>query len=270
MYTILRLPFIPLKLSLILPLMLSLGLIACSTSAIDDPDETIHWTAEKFYKEAKDALKIGDYQSAIDYLEKLEARYPFGRYAQQAQLEIAYAYYKFDESESAISAADRFIKLHPRNPNVDYAYYLKGLASFPSENNFLEDMMDKDQSKLDPGAARRSFDYFSVLIQNYPNSKYVEESKKRMQFLRNNLAKHELNVANFYIRRGAFVAAANRAKYILENYQQTPSIPDALTILREAYTKLNMADLADDTGRIIKLNQKSDQPNIDNVESNEN
>lgn len=249
---------------------------ACSSlpDENDSADETRHWTAEKFYQEAKNTLKIGDYQSAIDYLEKLEARYPFGRYAQQAQLEIAYAYYKYDESESAISAADRFIKLHPRHANVDYAYYLKGLASYPAKNDFLEDIMDKKQSKLDPGAARRSFGFFSTLVKNFPNSKYVEESKKRMRFLRNNLAQHEVNVAHFYIRRGAYVAAANRAKYILENYQQTPSIADALTILKNAYDKLNISDLAEDTDRIIKFNQREIQtrnkPDNDSIEMDEN
>ncbi len=261
--------------SAVTALLVIITLIACSSTPHDDDsaDETLHWTAEKFYQEAKNTLKIGDYQSAIDYLEKLEARYPFGRYAQQAQLEIAYAYYKYDESESAISAADRFIKLHPRHANVDYAYYLKGLASYPAENDFLEDFMDKDQSKLDPGAARRSFGYFSTLAKKFPDSKYVAESKKRMRFLRNNLAKHEVNVANFYIRRGAYVAAANRAKYILENYQQTPSIPKALTILKNAYEKLNISDLANDTDRIIKFNQQAIQtrnkPDNDSIEMEE-
>jgi len=232
------------------------ALISCSSSPdSDSADETIHWTAEKFYQESKEMLKIGDYQSAIDYLEKLEARYPFGRYAQQAQLEIAYAYFKFDEPESAISAADRFIKLHPRHKNVDYAFYLKGLASFPPANDFLENVMDKEPSKLDPGEARRSFGYFSTLIKNYPESRYVKESSRRMNFLRNNLAKHEVNVANFYIRKGAYVAAANRAKYILENYQQTPAIPDALTILKVAYDNLNLTDLAADTDRVIQINK---------------
>ncbi len=261
--------------SAVTALLVIFTLIACSSIPDDEgADETLHWTAEKFYQEAKSSLKIGDYQSAIDYLEKLEARYPFGRYAQQAQLEIAYAYYKFDESESAISAADRFIKLHPRHANVDYAYYLKGLASYPAENDFLENIMDKEQSKLDPGAARRSFGYFSTLVKKFPDSKYVEESKKRMRFLRNSLAEHEVNVANFYIRRGAYVAAANRAKYILENYQRTPAIPNALTILKNAYEKLNISDLAEDTDRIIKFNQQGiqtkDKPDNDSIEMEEN
>ena len=238
--------------------LLSLTLTACSSSP-DDADETLQWTAEKLYQEAKDSMQIGDFETAIDYLEKIEARFPFGRYAQQAQLEAAYAYYKFNEPESAISAADRFIKLHPRHSSVDYAYYLKGLASFPAGNNFLEDVMKKDSSMLDPGTARRSFGYFSTLVKKFPKSKYANDSKKRMAFLRNNLAMHEINVANFYMKRGAYVAAVNRAKYILENYQQTPAVPLALDILKQAYNELNITELAADTDRIIKLNQKKDQ-----------
>ena len=234
-------------------------LTACSTTpGIDDEDETIRWPAEQLYEESKSALKIGDYETAISYLEKLESRFPFGRYAQQAQLEIAYAYYKFEEPESAIAAADRFIKLHPRNANVDYAYYLKGLASFVAENNFLEDWMDKDPSQLDPGTARKSFEYFATLIKKFPDSKYAEDARKRMGFLRNNLAKHEVTVAKFYFRKGAYVAAANRAKYILENYAKTTSINDALQILRESYKKLDITDLAADTDRVIKLNQSTE------------
>ena len=131
-------------------------LTACSTTPdIDEEDETLKWPAEQLYQESKSSLKIGDYETAISFLEKLESRFPFGRYAQQAQLEIAYAYYKYDEPESAIAAADRFIKLHPRNANVEYAYYLKGLASFVTGNNFREDWMDKDPSQLDPDEARK-------------------------------------------------------------------------------------------------------------------
>ncbi len=238
--------------------LLGLTLAACSSSP-DDSDETLQWTAEKLYQEAKDSMQIGDYETAIDYLEKIEARFPFGRYAQQAQLESAYVYYKFNEPESAISAADRFIKLHPRHSSVDYAYYIKGLASFPVGNNFLENVMKKDSSMLDPGTARRSFGYFSTLVKKFPDSNYAKDSKKRMAFLRNNLAMHEINVAKFYLKRGAYVAAVNRAKYILENYQQTPAVPMALEILKQAYNELNISELAADTDRIIKLNQKGNK-----------
>lgn len=251
----------------VLAIMMTVLLSACAGTATNTDDPTANWPAEQLYEESKTALEIGDYETAIDYLEKLESRFPFGRYAQQAQLEIAYAYYKYDEPESAISAADRFIKLHPRHQNVDYAYYLKGLASFVPENNFIENWMDKDPSQLDPAEARRSFGFFATLIKKFPNSKYTADAKKRMSYLRDNLARHEVNVARFYLRKGANIAAANRAKYILENYQQTPSVNQALEILKEAYSKLNMQDLASDTDRVIKLNKSEPATGVTNPPS---
>jgi outer membrane protein assembly factor BamD len=231
-------------------------LAGCATSP-EDLDETKDWSAERFFNEASSALSGGDYETAINFFEKLEARYPFGKYAQQAQLQTAYAYYKFHEPESAISSAERFIKLHPRNAHVDYAYYLRGLASFPEEANFVEGMVGKDPSQLDPGGARRSFNYFAELVKKYPDSKYTEDAKKRMLFLRNTLAKHEVNVANFYMQRGAFVAAANRAKYVIKHYQHTPAVTDALFVLSQAYKKMDLNGLATDTERVIELNKKT-------------
>lgn len=241
----------------ILTLLLWCAITSCATTP-EDTDDIKDWTAEKFFQEARQALKGGDYETAIKYFEKLEARYPFGRYAQQAQLETAYAYYKYLETDSAIAAADRFIKLHPRHPRVDYAYYLRGLASFKVDDDFFSKMAGKDPSQLDPGGSRRSFNYFSELIRRFPNSKYVKDARKRMVYLRNMLAQHEVNVAKFYMSRGAHVAAANRAKYVIENYQRTPAITNAIAILARAYRQLGIKDLADDTLRVLEKNRPND------------
>lgn len=223
-------------------------------------DETAEWDVEKFYETAKEALDNGDYATAIKYYTQLEARYPYGRYAQQAQLETIYAHYKDREPASAVAAADRFIKLHPRHPNADYAYYMRGLATFDQgATGLIEGVFPTDRSKRDPATIRESFGYFKQLVTRYPDSRYSPEAVKRMQLLRNYLAKHELHAADYYLRRGSYLAAANRAKYVLENYPRSTAIPDALVVMVKAYRRMDMQDLADDALRVLELNH-SDHP----------
>ena len=229
-----------------------------------EEDVTKDWPAPRLYREAKDRLVNGDYEKAIEYYEKLEVRYPFGPHSMQAQLDIAYAYYKNDEPAACIAAADRFIKLHPRHPNVDYTYYLKGLANFVKSGGLLERLMPKDVSQRDPGAAMQAFEDFSELTRRYPNSKYAEDAAQRMLYLKNMLAKHEIHVANYYLRRGAYVAAANRAKYVVEHYQRTPSVPDALVIMAKAYKVMDLDDLSADAVRVLELNYPK-HPGIEEV-----
>ena len=240
--------------SIKLLLVISLLILGGCSLLPDQIDNTKDWSADRFYTEAKDAMNSGDYGTAIKYFETLEARYPFGRYAQQAQLEVIYAYYKDNEPVSAVSAADRFIKLYPRHPFVDYAYYLKGLANFNAGRGLIERYIPQDASQRDPGAARQSFQDFSDLVKRFPNSKYTNDAILRMAYLRNNLAKYEINVANYYMKRGAYVAAANRAKYVVENYPRTPSMPDALGILAKAYKVMELDDLSADALRVLELN----------------
>lgn len=217
-------------------------------------DDTKNWSASKLYSEAKASLAEGDYTRAVQLFEKLEARYPYGPYAQQAQLEVAYAYYKDNEPVSAIAAADRFIKLHPNHPNVDYAYYLKGLANFVEDHSPLAKLGDQDMTDRDPKSARESFAAFKELVTRFPDSKYTPDARARMAYLMNALARHEVHVANYYYKRGAYVAAANRAKYVLQNYQQAPALEDALYILAQSYDKLDLPDLRDDALRVLRLN----------------
>jgi len=211
-------------------------------------------SADKLYAEAKEALDGGQYDLAIKRYEQLEARFPYGRYSQQGQLEIAYAYYKQNEQASAVAAAERFIKLHPNHPNVDYAYYLKGLAYFNEDLGLLGRIAKQDRTERDPKSARESFDAFKDLAQRFPQSKYAPDAYARMKYLVNALAAHEVHVARWYIRRGAYVAAVNRAQFALKNYPEAPAQEEALLIMIRAYDALGMKDLADDTERILRKN----------------
>lgn len=217
-------------------------------------DETKDWSAAKLYSEAKDNLNEGNYEAALNYYEKLQARYPFGRYAQQAQLESIYAYYKDGEADSAIAAADRFIRTYPRHPFVDYAYYLKGLTNFERQGSPLDRVLPPDPTRTDSAVAMQSFNDFNDLVTKFPQSRYAEDARKRMLFLRNNLATYELNVAHFYADRGDYVAAINRAKYIIANYASSPAAGDALAVMARAYIGLGMYDLASDALRVLRQN----------------
>jgi len=228
----------------------------------EQQDEYVGWDDAKFHQQAKAALEEKNFQKAIKLYEALEARYPFGDYAAQAQLNIAYAYYKNDEPEAALAAADRFIKVHPRNPHVDYAYYLKGLINYNRDIGFIDRFMPTDSTQRDPGNAKDAFDNFQELIQRFPNSKYVPDARLRMVALRNNMAMYELHVADFYMRRKAYVAAVDRANHIIKEYQRTPAVPHALEIMQEGYRSLGL-DLAADAERIYKLNYPNGAPTVD-------
>ena len=227
----------------------------------EEVDKTKDWSASQLYAAAKEEMSDKNYEQAIDYFEKLEARYPFGRYAQQAQLEIAYAYYKFDEPDNAIAAADRFLKVYPRHPNVDYAWYIKGLTNDNRGKSLLDKVVPQDPSERDLTSMRDAYDDFHELTQRYPNSKYYLDSAQRMVHLRNNMAAYELHVADYYMRRSAFIAAANRAEYVVENYQRTPAVPEALVYMVRAYNKLGVEDLASDALRVLELNYP-DHPDL--------
>jgi outer membrane protein assembly factor BamD len=217
-------------------------------------DETIGWSANKLYAEAKVAMGEGTYDKAIKYFEKLEARYPYGRYAQQAQLEVAYAYYKQQEKPQAIAACDRFIRLHPNHPNVDYAYYLKGLVNFNEDLGLLGHVSMQDMSERDPKAAQESFEAFKALVQKFPESKYAKDSTLRMAYLVNALASHEVHVARYYMQRGAYVAAANRAQAAIKTFPDAPANEEALFVMIKAYDALGMNDLRDDAERVMRKN----------------
>ena len=227
-------------------------LAACSSTT--EYDETAGWSANKLYGEAKEAQAEGSWENAVKFLEKLEARYPYGRFAQQAQLELAYVYWKAGEPGSALAAADRFIKLHPNHPNVDYAYYLKGLVNFNEDLGLLAGLSRQDLSERDPKGAREAFDSFRELVERFPASRYAEDSRARMQYLINSLASHEVHVSRYYYNRGAYVAAINRAQTAVNNFPQAPATEEALFLMVMSYDKLGMAQLRDDADRVMRKN----------------
>lgn len=247
---------------------LSLSLQGCGTmkeffssdSSSSEEDEYADWTAEKFRTEAKAAVDAGSYEKAIKLYEALESRYPFGEESAQTQLDIAYAYFKNNDPDSAIAAADRFIKMNPRSPGVDYAYYLKGLVNYNRGIGFIDRFLPTDTSQRDPGTARDALNNFEELIRRFPQSKYVPDARLRIIALKNNLAMYEVHVARYYMKRKAYVAAVDRASTVIEKYQRTPAVPYALQVLQEAYTKLEMSDLASDATRVYELNYPNGPP----------
>ena len=217
-------------------------------------DETVGWDAQRLYGESKDAMGNKDWPRAIRYLEKLEARYPYGRFAQQAQLEIAYCHWKDGERGSASAAVDRFIKMYPNHPSADYAWYLKGLINFNDNYGMFSTMATPDMSDRDPRSTRESFTAFREVVTRYPDSRYTADAMARMRYLVNALASYEVHVARYYMKRGAYLAAANRAQYAISNYTQAPALEEAVFMLVLAYDRLGMNELRDAADRVMRTN----------------
>ncbi len=234
--------------SVLLTLAAALFLAGCATT---DRDQ---WDAERYYQEARAALDDERYQTAIQYYQELETNFPYGAHAEQGQLDLAYAYYRQSEPESAIATAERFMQMHPRHPRVDYAHYIRGLAGSLKNRNFLNDLFGQDPGKRDPSSLRETFDYFAELVREHPESEYAEDAAQRMIHLRNSLAAYEVHVARFYLERDAHLAAANRAGRVLEDFDQTPAVADALALMVEAYTALGQDDLAASAEELLAHN----------------
>jgi outer membrane protein assembly factor BamD len=214
-------------------------------------DETAGWSADKLYSSAHDAMLEGNYTRAVKLFESIEARYPYGRYAQQAILESAYANWKAGEQAAAVAACDRCIRTYANHPNVDYAYYLKGLVYFREDQGLFGYVYELDPAERDPRQMRESFAAFKDLVKKFPDSKYAEDSADRMRYLSNALGKFEVNVAQYYYNRGAYVAAANRAQSALLNFPNTPANEQGLDLLAKSYGKLGLPQLAEDARRIL-------------------
>jgi len=233
---------------------LSVLLVAACSLLPDEIDTTASWSANRLYSEAKNAMNDGNWEEALKYYQKLESRYPYGRFAQQAQMDVAYVHWKNGDSEAALVACDRFIKLHPNHPNVDYLYYLKGLISFNGDLGFMGYFNSQDQTERDPKSTRESFETLKELTRRFPDSKYTPDALQRMSYLVHSLSSHEVHVARYYFKRGAYVAAANRSQYAVQNYPNTPAQEEALYILMRSYEQLGMEDLRADAERVLRHN----------------
>lgn len=229
---------------------LLLTLVACSST----PDDK-NYSAEELYSHAMESMEDHNFEKAVKTFEKLQSRYPYGRYAQQAQMEIAYAYYKQGEPAPALSAIDRFLKQYPNNTNADYMIYLKGLINFDENlGGVLNTLSEQDPSERDPKSLHEAFDAFKDLVTRFPDSRYSADARIRMQYLLNTLAGSDVHAASYYLRRGAYIAAVNRAKGVLSDYPNTPQTRDALQIMIQAYDAMGLNDLRDDTQRVLSLN----------------
>jgi len=217
---------------------------------------------KEVYELAQDALRVSNWERAIEYLGLLEEFYPFGLYAEQSQLELIYANYRNGDFDLAIASADRFIRLNPQHRNIDYAYYMRGISSY-SQDSAVNSFSPVDITQKDIGTARDAFNYFGQFLSAYPNSPYALDAQKRMTYLKNVMARSEINVANYYFKREAYLAAANRGRFVVENMQGTPAVPDALATMAMAYHMLGKQALADSAAEVLVTNYP-DYPTLDN------
>ena len=240
--------------ALLLALLFALTLLSGCAGSDGSKDDTDIWSEAKLYSEAIDKLNDADFAKCGKYFEKLEARFPFGPYSQQAQINAAYCYWKAQEQTQALVAIDRFIKLHQGSPSLDYAYYLKGLITFNDDLGWLGKFTGQDLSERDPKAAKEAFESFKVVVERFPNSKYAPDALDRMRYIVNSLAEADVIVARYYYQRGAYLAAANRAQLVIRDYDRAPAVEEALYILTKSYEKLGMTQLSNDSARVFKLN----------------
>ena len=240
--------------TLLLASILALLLLAGCAGSDGQKDDTDIWSEAKLYSEATEKLNDTDYARCGKYFDKLEARFPFGPYSQQAQINAAYCYWKAQEQTQALVAIDRFIKLHQGSPNLDYAYYLKGLITFNDDLGWLGKFTGQDLSERDPKAAKEAFESFKVVADRFPNSKYAPDALDRMRYIVNSLAEADVLVARYYYQRGAYLASANRAQLVIRDYDRAPAVEEALYILMKSYEKLGMVQLSNDAARVFKLN----------------
>lgn len=236
---------------LTLTLALALTATGCSSTKKDEvPDEP----PEVLYQDAQERLQAGNFIRAAELLEAMDSRYPFGAYSNQVQLDLIYAYYKQDDTARALANIDRFIRLNPNHPSIDYAQYMRGLTNMATDHNFFQELLDIDRADRDPAYARQAFADFRQLLRQYPDSVYAADARARMVSLKNRLAKYDLSVARFYMKRGAWLAAANRAKFVVQSYPDTDTLQPALQIMSQAYDELGLSEMANHAEAVLKAN----------------
>ena len=231
-------------------------LAGCATEK--SKDDTL--AAGQLYQQIQANIAAGNYKTAVQRLQTLQSRFPFDTFGTQAELDLIYTNYLNQDYDGAEDAADRFIREHPRHPNVDYAFYMKGVAYFDPDVELIQKWLKYDNFQRDPGNSQKSFEAFRTLLQRYPDSQYAADARQRMIFLRERLADFDWIVADWYIRRGAWISALQRAKNIVQHYPETPRVEDALQIMYTAYTNLGMTDLAAATQKVLEKNFPGTRP----------
>lgn len=234
-------------------LVLTLGLAGCSSSEVEI-DKVPDKSAQALFVDARSALDNGLYQKAIQILSAIDSRFPFGAISHQVQLDLIYAYYKSGDGDQGVALTDRFLRLNPNHPNIDYVYYMRALINQSSETNLFQDLAGIDRTDRDPTASREAFSDFGKILELYPNSKYAADSRKRMIEIKSRLAKYELAVARYYIKREAYASAANRGRYIVEYFSPSPEIEEALEIMITSYDKLGLDDLKRNAKQVLAAN----------------
>ncbi len=233
--------------------LLCLVMAACGTRSADY-DPTANWSAEQLYQDAKAEISSGNWDAARTRLTSVEARYPFGVYAQQALVDLAYVNWRDNEPEQALSAISRFQQQYPNHPGNDYMLYLKGLVNFTPPSAFMSSVTRQDPAERDPKGLRQSYDAFNELLERYPNSRYAPDAQERLTWLVNTIAMNEVHVARYYYQRDAFLAAVNRAQTVITDFEGAPAAEEALYLLTLSYDKLGMTDLRDDARRVLETN----------------
>ncbi|MDC8832790.1 outer membrane protein assembly factor BamD [Alteromonas gilva] len=238
------------------PLIIGLILTLAGCSSSDKEEEVINANlgAQALYDRARESMANGNFAAAADTLSALDSRFPFGPLSHQVQLDLIYSYYKSAKVDQTLATIDRFIRLNPNHSDVDYAFYMRGLTNMEADNNLFQELVGIDNTDRDPSKSKQAFDDFRRLIQQFPDSKYAADARQRMVFIKNRLASYEISIARFYMRRKAFIAAANRGRYILEHYPDSNQVQQALEIMVESYDQLDLQELRDNAMKTLKLN----------------
>lgn len=237
-----------------LPLCFALFVAGCSSSPDDEDIVVANKGAEALYEDAKNSLEVGNFSAAATTLSALDSRYPFGPLSHQVQLDLIYAYYKSGKQDESLATIDRFIRLNPNHSDVDYAMYMRGLVNMDNDANFFQDLVGIDRSDRDASDARQSFNDFRRLIEKFPDSKYAADAQKRMIYIKDRLARYEIAVARYYMKREAYVAAANRGQYVVESFPDSPQVQEALEIMVECYDLMGLEELKTNALQTLKLN----------------
>jgi outer membrane protein assembly factor BamD len=231
-----------------------IALGGCASSEDEQAKAVASQGVQALYADARQSMEVGNFAQAAQILSMIDSRYPFGAHSHQVQLDLIFSYYKVGDSDQALATIDRFVRLNPNHSDADYAYFMRGVTNMELDNNLFQEMLGVDRSDRDPSKSRESFEDFRRLIQKYPDSKYATDAKERMLFIKNRLAKYEISVARYYMRRQAYVAAANRGRYVIENFPDTQQVQPALEIMVSSYNELSLDELKENAMRTLRLN----------------